>query len=193
MITDYVPRSKTKKQEYLLSDAMRTIALPQTELLKAQAKLLEAALIGENQKEVERICKDIADTVSKAFGVATPSVKVLGTRPHRVSDGVCVYEKFGDYDLNTSLIRLWMRTARQKKVTSFGTMLNTLCHELCHHIDVVQLDFPNTPHTRGFFERTALLYHYIKDTPFRPLVWIAQPDGTYRFNWGKIMSAARQK
>src|SRR6516162_9179111 len=159
MITDSIPRGKAKKQEYAISDALRTITLPPADKLQAYARALEAAMASENQKETERLCNAISLEVSKAFDIPTAPVRVLGVRPHRVSEGVCVYQKFGDYDMESSLIRLWMRTARIKKVTSFGALLNTLCHELCHHLDVVKLGFPNTPHTRGFFERTAILYH----------------------------------
>jgi len=189
MITDSIPRAKVKKQEYMLSDALRTIQpqLPRT--LLAHGRLLETVMAGENQREIERTCNLIAAEISNAFGIETPPVKVLGVRPHRVDDGVCIYQKFGDYDLQTRQIRLWMRTARLKKVTSFGALLNTLCHELCHHLDVVELGFSTTPHTRGFFERTALLYHHIKDTPIRPLIWIKQSDGTFRFDWGRMMSS----
>jgi hypothetical protein len=191
MLTDSIPRAKGKKDEYIKSDNLVTLVLPPGQVLQAYARDLEASMLGEDKKEVEKLCNIIAKGVSQSFEVQTPVVKVLGVRPHRVSAGVCIYEKFGDYDLESSLIRLWMRTARQKKVTSFGTLLNTLCHELCHHLDVVKLGFPNTPHTRGFFERTAILYHHIKDTPRRPLVWIRQSDGTFRFDWAKIMSTSR--
>ncbi len=50
-----------------------------------------------------------------------------------------------------------MRTAIQKRVTSFGTFLSTLCHEFCHHLDCQHFGFRGTPHTRGFYERTAAL------------------------------------
>src|SRR3989441_2542183 len=33
------------------------------------------------------------------------------------------------------VIRVWMRTAVRKEITSFGTFLSTLCHEYCHHLD----------------------------------------------------------
>ncbi|MBI4533510.1 MAG: hypothetical protein HY711_06140 [Candidatus Melainabacteria bacterium] len=62
-----------------------------------------------------------------------------------------------------------------------------LCHEFCHHLDVVWLGFPNTFHTRGLYERAALLYHHIRSTPFRPLIWVEQPNGTFRLNWAKTM------
>ena len=47
-------------------------------------------------------------------------------------------ELFGDYNPETMLIRVWMRTAVRKEITSFGTFLSTLCHEFCHHLDYQQ-------------------------------------------------------
>ena len=44
-------------------------------------------------------------------------------------------ELFGDDTPETMLIRVWMRTAVRKEVTSFPTFLSTLCHEFCHHLD----------------------------------------------------------
>jgi hypothetical protein len=41
-------------------------------------------------------------------------------------------ELFGNYDLETNLIRIWMRTAIRKQVTSFSTLLSTLWYEFCH-------------------------------------------------------------
>jgi hypothetical protein len=60
------------------------------------------------------------------------------------------------------LIRLWMRTAVRKEITFFGTFLSTLCHEFCHHLDFQRLRFPDSWHTRGFYERTATLYHHAR-------------------------------
>jgi len=59
-------------------------------------------------------------------------------------------ELFGDYNPETMLIRVWMRTAVRKQVTSFGTFLSTLCHELCHHLDYQRFGFRDSWHTRGF-------------------------------------------
>jgi hypothetical protein len=78
---------------------------------------------------------------------------VLATRPLRVQEVGWATELFGDYHHDNKLIRVWMRTAVQKHVTSFGTFLSTLCHEFCHHLDRERLGFPHTPHTRGFYER----------------------------------------
>jgi hypothetical protein len=66
---------------------------------------------------------------------------------------------FGDYDPELSVIRVWMRTAVRKEVTSFGTFLSTLCHEFCQHLDFKKFGFVDSWHTRGFYERAAVLYH----------------------------------
>jgi hypothetical protein len=186
MITDKPPRKALNKQEYLRSDDLRTLELPPLEPLRACSLQLEEALANESQSDVRRASNAIAESVAAAFKIAAPKVRVLGARPHTVSENSS-YELFGDYTVETAVIRLWMRTAILKKPTSFGTLLSTLCHELCHHIDVVGLELPNTYHTRGFYERAGLLYHHVRGTPMRPLVWTEQTGGTYRINWSETM------
>jgi len=139
------------------------------------------------QMDVQRICGKMAACLAEFYDTPMPSVAVLGVRPHRTDGRTCVYEKYGDYDLQTMHIRLWMRTAMQHKVTSFGTLLSTLCHEICHHLDVVRFEFHDTPHTRGFYERAAVLYHHVRGTPLRPLVWAPLPRGLYRIDWARTM------
>lgn len=67
-------------------------------------------------------------------------VRVLAARPLRVPE-YSTTELFGDYQPDTMLIRIWMRTVVRKGVTSFGTFLCTLCHEFCHHMDIQKLGF----------------------------------------------------
>ena len=90
---------------------------------------------------------------------------------------------FGDYTPETMLIRLWMRTAVRKQVTSFGTLLNTLSHEFCHHLDFQRFGFPDSWHTRGFYERTAALYHHVRGTPLKRLFWVPVAGGRWRIDW----------
>jgi hypothetical protein len=54
-----------------------------------------------------------------------------------------------------------------EEVTSFGTFLSTLCHEFCHHLDFQKFRFEESWHTRGFYERAGVLYHYARGTPSR--------------------------
>jgi hypothetical protein len=87
------------------------------------------------------------------------SIRVLAARPLRIRERSTI-ELFGDYQPGTKLIRVWMKTAVRRDVTSFGTFLITLCHEFCHHLDFERFGFRNSWHTRGFYERTAALYHH---------------------------------
>jgi hypothetical protein len=92
-------------------------------------------------------------------------------------------ELFGDYHPGTMLIRVWMRTAIRREVTSFGTFLSTLCHEFCHHLDFQLFRFSDSWHTRGFYERAAALYHHARGTPRKRLFWVPMPGGRWRIDW----------
>ncbi|HEY9719321.1 MAG TPA: hypothetical protein V6C69_17725 [Trichormus sp.] len=174
------------RQEYERSDENRSIDLPDLTQLRGYSQQLQLALAQENKREIEKLCNAIASEVSTFFEIAAPKVRILGVRPLKES-GNRIDELYADYDFETARIRLWMRTAVREKATSFGTLLSTLCHEICHHLDVVQMNLPNTFHTRGFYERAGLLYHHIKGTPMRPLVWDKQKNGTFRINWPATM------
>jgi hypothetical protein len=81
------------------------------------------------------------------------------------------------------LIRVWMRTAVRKEVTSFGTFLSTLCHEFCHHLDFHKFGFADSWHTRGFYERAGALYHCVRGTVPKSLFWTPVAGGRWRINW----------
>jgi hypothetical protein len=190
VITDKPPRDPTEKDEYQRSDAMVSFALPPEEPLRQYALQLEEAMKTEDKRLIQKVCNAVGATVAASYNVKPPTVRILGVRPLEEAGGR-VDETFGDYDFASARIRLWMRTAVLEKVTSFGTLSHTLCHELCHHLDVVSLDLPNTYHTRGFYERAALLYHHLRGTPRRPLVWDKNANGTYRINWPATMRGKR--
>jgi hypothetical protein len=109
-------------------------------------------------------------------------LRVLAARPLRVREH-STSELFGDYDPDTKAICVWMRTAMRKEVTSFGTFLSTLCHELCHHLDFRRFAFGDSWHTRGFYSRAAILYHHAKGTPLKRLVWVPVARGRWRIDW----------
>ena len=191
MLTDKAPRQAEMKEEYLRSDDLRSILLPPVEPLRTLSGQLEQALKSENKTDIRRISNQIARSFSQSVGIPAPPVSILGARPLEVTE-TSQAELFGDYDFESAKIRLWMRTAVHKRTTSFGTFLSTLCHELCHHWDVVGLELPNTYHTRGFYERAGLLYHHMRGTPIRPLVWDELRGGLYSINWPKTMQGARR-
>ncbi len=62
---------------------------------------------------------------SKFYQVPLCGIRVLAARPLHTRE-YWTTELFGDYNPETMFIRLWMRTAVKKDVTSFGTFLSTL-------------------------------------------------------------------
>jgi hypothetical protein len=192
MVTDSVPKTERLRAEYLESDEMHNLALPSDGRFVAAARSLEEALATEETAPVRSACAAFLAAAAGFYGVATPQVRVLRARPIRVREDGWGVELFGDYHFHEKLIRVWMRTAIQKRVTSFGTFFATLCHEFCHHLDREQLGFSQTPHTRGFFERAAVLYHHSRGTPLKPLYWVPMGRGRWRINWSRMNRGRKQ-
>src|SRR2546425_2488769 len=156
MLTDTPPR-KTSSARFLQSDRMRTLDLPQDRTLLAIAKSIESGMKAGSSADVRRSCAEFLDFAAAFYEVPSCGFRVLAARPLRVREN-WASELFGDYNPESMLIRIWMRTAVRKEITSFGTFLSTLCHEFCHHLDFQRFRFPDSWHTRGFYERTATLY-----------------------------------
>lgn len=190
MNTDRVPKDNESLTEYLRSEKMREILLPAQEPVRTYAKQLQEALADEDKKAVQQAANAIAKQFALLYEIPDSPVRILEVRPRKVTES-SVWETFGDYDTETNKIRLWMRTAVLQKPSAFGTLLSTLCHELCHHLDVVHLNLPNTFHTRGFYERAGVLYHHIRNTPVKQLVWTKHTNGTYSINWPATMRGSR--
>ena len=139
MLTDAPPHN-ADRAGYLESDRIRTLDLPQNECLLTIATFIESAMKAGKATDVRRACAEFLAETSKFYQTPTCGVRVLAARPLRVREH-WVTELFGDYHPESMLIRLWMRTAVRKEVTSFGTFLNTLCHEFCHHLDFHRFRF----------------------------------------------------
>jgi hypothetical protein len=152
MITDAPPRN-TNRSGFLESDRVKTLDLPQNGCLLTIAKSIESAMKAGKSADARCACAEFLAETSVFYRTSTCGVRVLAARPLRVREHWAT-ELFGDYNPQTMLIRLWMRTAVRKEITSYGTFLSTLCHEFCHHLDFQQFGFPDSWHTRGFFERT---------------------------------------
>jgi hypothetical protein len=125
---------------------------------------------------------EFLETASRFYEVSTCGVRVLAARPLRTCEHG-TFEVFGDCSPETMLIRVWMRTAVRKEITSFGTFLSTLCHEFCHHLDFQKFGFSDSWHTRGFYERAAALYHYARGIPRKRLFWTPVAGGCWGIDW----------
>jgi hypothetical protein len=183
MLTDRPPRKPTLRAEFIDSDKLCEIEIPPDDRLRMPASALDLAMKSGISAAVREVCAEFLRAAAEFYAVSQPQVRVLAARPMRVYEGGGSSELFGDYDLRKKEIRVWMRTAVRKQVTSLGTFLSTLCHEFCHHLDVQRLGFGDTPHTRGFYARAAVLYHHARGTPMKQLVWVPQRGERWRIDW----------
>jgi len=186
MITDRPPRSKRLLEEFGKSERLTRLVLPEDGRLATSAKAIEEAMSSERRAMVCGACEEFLSAAADFYDVRKATVRVLASRPLRVYESGWSTELFGDYDPEQNLTRVWMRTAVRKRMTSFGAFISTLCHEFCHQLDFQHFGFRDSPHTRGFFERAALLYHHARGTPRKPLVWIRLSDGRFRIDWVKM-------
>ena len=171
------------RAEFLKSDLLTSLPVPPDDRLCAQAASLASALEEGTAAGLRRVCAAYLSVAADFYGVERPEVRVLAARPLRVREGGWAWELFGDYSPESLRIRVWTRTAVRKQVTSFGTFLSTLCHEFCHHLDYQRFRFRNSWHTRGFYQRTAALYHHTRGTPAKQLFWMQLPGGRWRIDW----------
>jgi len=188
MLTDSPPR-KANLSAFAKSDRINTLDLPLDRDLLTITKSLEWAMKGGTTSDVRCVCTDFLRAASKSYEVHECGIRVLAARPLRIREHSAT-ELFGDYNPETMLIRLWMRTAVRKEITSFGTFLSTLCHEFCHHLDFQKFRFPDSWHTRGFYERAAILYHYARETPPKRLFWAPVSGGRWRIDWPRTNRGA---
>jgi len=184
MLTDAPPR-KANPAGFLESDRIRTLDLPQNGCLLPFAKSIEVAMTEGTTAAVRRACANFLAEAAQFYRTPTCDIRVLAGRPLRVRERGTT-ELFGDYDPESMLIRVWMRTAVRKEITSFGTFFSTLCHEFCHHLDYQRFGFPDSWHTRGFYERTAALYHHVRGTPPKRLFWVSVQGGRWRIDWPRM-------
>ena len=183
MLTDRAPRNTAWRAGFQKSDLLTSLPVPADDRLCAQANSLASALEAGTAADLRRVCAGYLNVAADFYGVERPEVRVLAARPLRTREGGGTSELYGDYSPESHLIRVWMCTAVRKQVTSFGTFLSTLCHEFCHHLDYHRFKFRDSWHTRGFYERTAALYHHTRGTPAKQLFWVRLPGGRWRIDW----------
>jgi hypothetical protein len=193
MFTDRPPRNPKPLAEFLGSDQRISLRVPADDRLVTRARAIESAMQIAKPAAIAYACGDFLAVAADFYGVPRPEVRVLAARPLRVREGGWSMELFGDYNPQTEIIRIWTRTAIRKRVTSYGTFFSTLCHEFCHHLDCRLLGFGDSPHTRGFYQRTAALYHHARATPEKQLVWVKMPNGRWRIDWQRMKRGVAPK
>jgi len=184
MVTDRRPSRAKLRQEYDESSDLTEIRVPPPDGLVPWVEQLYSARDAESREPLRQACDELLQGFARFYDVPPPTLDLLGVRPHRTHEGLLSSETLGDYTFTLTRIRLWTRTAMIRKWTSSRTILSTLCHEFMHHLDVVQLGFPKSYHTTGFFERTHRLYLGVTGQRYYPLAWYA-PDrgGSRSIDW----------
>jgi hypothetical protein len=191
MVTDRPPASGKSLTQFRQSEQLTGMELPPNGRLAELAQAIESVIKEGSRFEVRLACAEFLNVAADFYSVRAPEVRALAARPLRVREGGLQIELFGDYAIKDALIRIWTRTAVRKQVTSFGTFLSTLCHEFCHHLDCQKFGFTRSPHTRGFYERAAVLYHHARGTPVKKLFWTQLPGGRWRIDWARTNAVQR--
>jgi hypothetical protein len=113
MLTDTPPR-KANLSAFSESDRIKTLDLPLDRALLTITTSLEQTMKGGTASDIHRVCADYLLAASLFYKVPVCGIRVLAARPLRVREHSAT-ELFGDYNPETMLIRIWMRTAVRKR------------------------------------------------------------------------------
>ena len=151
--------SPRQKAIYRQSDAVAEIRLPDPSAMRPLVGALRAALAEDARPQVSRAVQALSQELLAQLEVPPLMVKVLAVRPSR-SWGE-LHGLYTSSEARPAEIRVWMRTARHRRVVAFRTFLRTLLHELCHHLDYPALKLGDSYHTEGFFRRESSLFRQL--------------------------------
>lgn len=132
----------------------------------ARGLALRILSVGDDPRERQRVAQHLVDELNREAGLP-PCQVVVPNRPQvHQHDGRRLQEKtYGYYKCKTepggqlawARIRIYHRTAVQKRVISAKVFLNTVLHEWVHHFDFHGLRLTKSYHTAGFFKRLRSL------------------------------------
>ena len=155
----YERLSAQDKATYRRSDELGAILLPRPELLRPLIDGLREALAREDRRAVEATASLLCRGLTRLLELREVQLEVLAVRPSsRFSELHGLYTRD---EGRVPKIKLWMRTARHRRVVAFRTFLRTLLHELGHHIDYERLGLEDSFHTEGFFRRESSLFRQL--------------------------------
>ncbi len=168
MTFSYYARLSARQQAiYRESDRIGEMRVPDPTALMPLVEALQGALAADSRRGVALAVDGLCRTLLEQLRVPRLKVKVLAVRPSRRWG-----ELHGLYtadETRPAEIRVWMRTARHRRVVAFRTFLRTLLHELCHHLDYQALKLGDSFHTEGFFRRESSLFRQLVPAGRSPL------------------------
>jgi hypothetical protein len=174
----YYQRLDRKGREtYDRSDSIRAVRLPDAPALRDIVGVLRAGLAADDRVVVEAAAGRLALGLTQLLEVEPVTVTVLAVRP--ATGGGELHGLYTRDGRSRPRIRVWMRTARHRRVVAFKTFLRTLLHEVVHHLDFTLWQLPESFHTEGFFRRESSLFNQLALEADRSLP-VAVDDGDER-------------
>ncbi len=137
-------------------DFIRSNKLPALEYQPAaQERELTGRLIASTSAdEREALGQKLLDNICRALKISGTRLRVSDERqPHKLRGGKLAYKLYGVYYCENAVIEIANLTSIREQVVAGKTFLDTLIHELMHHIDRKFLRIPSTPHSPGFYAR----------------------------------------
>ncbi len=155
----YYARLRPKQQAtYRRSDAITEVPLEPSanaQRVVSTLRTIQAGLAGDERTRVQRGTAALVRILCDQLEVPRVTLRVLARRP---SDAAA--ELHGLYEREEgkrAVLRVWMRTAAQKRPVAYRTFVRVVMHELCHHLDYDKYALGDSMHTHGFFARESSL------------------------------------
>lgn len=137
---DFTRSNKFPALEYRPADEERDLT----------RKLIESTSAGER----EALGQELLDNICRSLKISQARLSVINERqPHEMYEGKLAYKLYGVYHCRKETITIANLTSIRKQIVAGKTFLDTLIHELMHHIDRKFLRIPSTPHSPGFYAR----------------------------------------
>lgn len=148
--------SPARQRIYRRSDAIVELGLPPGVDAGATVARIRATLVADDRAGLQVACQQLCDALTTGYSVPPVRIVVLARRP---SDDYG--ELHGLYEpaegRERARVSVWMRTAAKQQLVAFKSLLRTLIHELCHHLDYELYELEETFHTEGFYKRESSL------------------------------------
>ena len=166
------PRKSRLLAEFHGSDQHISLHVPVDGRLLSRAKAIESAMKAGKPAAISYACGDFLTVASDFYKVQRAEVRVLAARPLRVRKAVGRLSFLATTTFKHRSFASGLVLPFASKLRPTGSFLSTLCHEFCHHLDCRLFGIKDSPHTRGFYQRAAVLYHHARGTPVKQLVWV---------------------
>jgi hypothetical protein len=157
--------SAAKKRTYRKSDAIGSILVKNPGSIHPVTVKLRKSLEEDSRRDVAKHASEICRLVCEGLGIESLGVRIRSRRPSGSAEELQgLYERT---EGGACMLTVWMKTAARGQVVAFKSLIRTVIHELCHHIDYTYFKFDDSLHTEGFFKRESSLYRQIVPVELR--------------------------